>query len=376
MKLLFIDFTLPYVLHNAEYPAGGWATELQNWIEGLTAHGHRSGVLTWKGAKDYVGAGSPCDLIDTYDPAKGLPVFKYFYSYIPSLLSAARRYQPDIVIQSVAGVHTGIMAFVARRLGVPFVHRVANDVDADGRCAARLRRYENTAYRYGLDRAELIVCQNTYQAEALERTHGATPRPVVHNPFKAPGTLPPMVPRGGRDYVAWMGVFKAQKNLPLLLRIAKALPNVHFRVAGGPPPDMEAEAQRTLEALRGLSNVELVGYVRRTDVLDFLARAVCLLCTSHFEGFSNVFLEALTAGTPVLTRKTVDPDHIIERNALGGAALNEEELQAAVANLWRLDGNAFDAMAIRCREYVVAHHAPAAKAAELVRLLDPFVARA
>ena len=48
-----------------------------------------------------------------------------------------------------------------------------------------------------------------------------------------------------------------------------------------------------------------------------------LLCTSDFEGFSNVFLEALAVGTPVVTRRHVDPDLIVLRHTLGASAEDE-----------------------------------------------------
>ena len=79
MKILFIDFTLPYLLKDSEYPVGGWAVELRNWLKGLAETKAQVGVLTWKGANKYVDNSFDFDLIETYDPAKGLKILKTGY---------------------------------------------------------------------------------------------------------------------------------------------------------------------------------------------------------------------------------------------------------------------------------------------------------
>ena len=55
-----------------------------------------------------------------------------------------------------------------------------------------------------------------------------------------------------------------------------------------------------------------------------------LLSTPDFEGFSNMFLEALAVGTPVMTRRQVDPDSIVERHTLGASAEDELALSKSV----------------------------------------------
>jgi glycosyltransferase involved in cell wall biosynthesis len=103
--------------------------------------------------------------------------------------------------------------------------------------------------------------------------------------------------------------------------------------------------------------------------------AAMLLCTSHYEGFSNVFLEALAAGTPVVTRRSVDPDFIISRHALGASAEDELELSKSVRAIWDMDANEYDTLAGRCQVYVKDNHSPTAKARELVAALTPLVAK-
>jgi len=69
--------------------------------------------------------------------------------------------------------------------------------------------------------------------------------------------------------------------------------------------------------LKELPNVKFSGYIKRADMNNFLSEAYALLNTSHFEGFSNTFLEAWAVGTPVISTIYVNPDNIINEKSLG-----------------------------------------------------------
>ncbi|HEY3777190.1 MAG TPA: glycosyltransferase family 4 protein [Rhizomicrobium sp.] len=375
LRLLFIDFKLPYLLRDSEYAAGGWATQLTGWIAGLAHLGHSVGVLTWKGANAHVGFYADCELVETYDPSRGIRFVKYFASYIPSLLAAARRFAPDVLIQANAGMSTGIMAFIAQRLRRPFVFRVSNDIDVDERCRDHLLGYERLAYRYGLGRASAYLCQNAYQLSRLAETRPRNLLHIIHNPYRIPDSLPDLRPRAERRYVAWLAAMRPFKNLPLLARIASALPDIPFRVAGMPDCTLDPASLAALEILRDLPNAEMLGHVRRGDVPGFLSRAAMLLSTSNYEGFSNTFLESFAAGTPVIARTIVDPDSVIRDRALGLTTPDEDSLASSVLELWKMDVPRFDVLAERCRTYVTANHSPTAKAEELIRIIAPLVAQ-
>jgi glycosyltransferase involved in cell wall biosynthesis len=360
MRLLFIDFTLPHLLTDDAVPAGGWAVQLEQWLNGLSQAGVESGVLTWKGANAHVPSQQPFALLETYDPARGVRVLKYFYSHIPALLAAARAFRPDAIVQSARSLHTGIMAHIAGRLGVPFVYRIASDADVDARHRNGLALYERLAFRHGLARADLVICQNAYQLERMKDAFPKKPRLLIRNTIAIESGAASARPRGARDCVAWLGNFRGVKNMPLLLKVAQNLPDIPFRVAGVAVAGADHETRTAVDALGKLPNVRFEGYLRRGEVAGFLSRAMALLCTSHLEGFSNTFLEAFAVGTPVITRKGVDPDSIIERHGLGQVAQDDSELATHISQLFALDPAAYDALAQRCRDYVEANHAPLA----------------
>jgi glycosyltransferase involved in cell wall biosynthesis len=100
-----------------------------------------------------------------------------------------------------------------------------------------------------------------------------------------------------------------------------------------------------------------------------------LLSTSAYEGFSNTFLEAFAAGTPVVARRAVDPDSIIGRNDLGLVADDAPGLSDAVIRLGAMGDDEYSRLTERCREYVVTNHSGRSKVPELIEAIRPILER-
>lgn len=369
MRILFIEFKLPYLLKDADYPAGGYAVELLNWLNGFAEKECQCGVLTWRGANDYIGKAFPFQLLETYSPNKGIKILKYFYLHIPLLFKSAKTFRPDVLIQAVSGLQTGMMAFVAHILGVPFVYRVASDMDADNRYRAMMPWYAGVAYRYGLRRASVIICQNRYQLSELEKQYAGTPIHILHNPLIPLDNIT-LLPRSKKSYIAWLGNFKYAKNIGLLYAIAKATPELHYRIGGVPGRGLDGESEQAVGKLRTLNNVVFSGYVSRDKVADFLAGAICLLNTSRYEGFSNTFLEAFSCGTPVVCPARVDPDSIVAGENLGYAANLDQDIVHKIREVCGLSGAEHNRLSERCRAYVLQHHDLAGQTQEFIHILS------
>lgn len=373
MRILFIEFSMPYLLRDSDYPVGGWSVEAATWAREISLAGHDVAVLTFKGGKEYAGS-QAIEFIDTYDPTAGVPGFKYAYSYLPKLVRAAREWHPDILIQGTRGFQSFMTAIAGGLIDVPFVHRIASDADVDVRFKDGLRRYEQVGYRYALRQASAILCQNSYQQHQLAKRLPATPLSIIRNPLPVPPS-PFCRPRQERKYIAWLGNFRYPKNLPLLYEIAKKLPQIPFAVGGIASTDMDLGTARALEGLAALSNVKLLGYIRRTDVKAFFEDAVLLLSTSRYEGFSNAYLEALAAGTPIITRRAADPDYVVSKRELGVSVEEDTSLASAILRTWHLSPLEYAHLAARCREYAIAEHGPEDRVRELIAALSPVVCR-
>ena len=356
MKLLFYDMQMPDLLRDKGDATGGACVRQYSISKGLLALGHDVGILTWKGANAYVGKEVDVDLVESYKRKGGLPIIRVFNRYFLGMYNAIKRYQPDFVLKKAVSQNNGILAFAASVQNVPFVYLVANDKDADDRYKKTQSKSIQRSYEYSLKKAELIICQNNYQLEKLREKFPDKKYMLMHNPFHIDGQLPIIKKKSERSYLAWIGIFSDQKNMPALLDIAKKMPEMEIRIAGTKTKGQSKEVNDAIEGLKQCENVRLVGFLKRTEVIPFLSEAYALFNTSHFEGFSNTFLESFAAGTPVVTRKDIDPDGLLTNNRVGVTVDDYKDLPEAMRKLMR--DPKYNEITSHCREYLIENHDP------------------
>jgi glycosyltransferase involved in cell wall biosynthesis len=354
LKLLFWDFQIPFLLKNDNYPVGGACVRQLALAKGLSSLGHKVGILTWKGAREYVGKDAEFDIVESYSLTIGIRKLRYLCYRFPALLKATKDYQPDFIFQKCFGVDTGTMCLISRILKIPFVYMGSNDIDADGRYRQRLDYLNSKIYEFGIRNANKIIAQNIYQMNEFNKRFKGVNISIVHNPFFCENSeLPGPKPLRDRKYVAWLGVFQPQKNVQALLEIIKKTPELKYRIEGMLQTDSKDDIKAVVKEISSRPNVEMAGYLGRDEVIPFLADSIALLNTSNYEGFSNTFLESWLAGTPVITR-LIDPDKIISTRGIGMVAEAYAEIPAL---LRKLNGSMnYQSLARRCRDYVTKNH--------------------
>jgi len=315
MKLIFMDFLIPYLLKDIDHPLGGACVRQYALAKGLIELGHKVGILTWKGAKEFVGRDLEFDLVEAYPLDRGIPKLRWFYSRFPSMLKATWKYNPDYLLAITSGTNVGVIALISKLLTIRFAYLVANDIEVDKRFNKREGFINRKIYKWGLERAKYILAQNNYQYNILKRLYSANKVIKIYNPYYCLNNLPQIKSGRLRKYIAWIGIFQYQKNLPALLRVARNNSRIEFRIAGM-SGNVDKSTKIALQDLKKCENVRFVGYLNRTEILPFLSKAYALLNTSHYEGFSNTFLESFAAGTPVITLG-VNLDEIITKYSLG-----------------------------------------------------------
>ncbi len=105
---------------------------------------------------------------------------------------------------------------------------------------------------------------------------------------------------GGAPLIVCAGRLERQKRFELALRAVAALPRsrrARLLILG--EGSRRAALEREAERLGISDRVEFAGYV--ADIQPHLARAQLLLCTSRYEGYPAVLVEAIAAGLKVVT---------------------------------------------------------------------------
>lgn len=260
----------------------------------------------------------------------------------------------DVVVSRAALPTTGLVGLSAKLQNRRFVYSSASDADFDMAKAERRRR--NIAlFNLGVRLADLVVVQNERQRRMCERKLRRSP--VVIKSIAEPAAMRADEPGA----FLWAGRIVWYKRPLEFVELARAVPEARFRMVAMPEPG--EDRQRLLDEVRrsasGLSNLELLDPMPRDELMAFVERAVAVVNTSDYEGLSNTFLEGWARGVPVLSL-THDPDGLIERLRLGAFARGSSAQLARLAReLW---ANRRDQQAIagRCRRYVLDEHLPEA----------------
>lgn len=366
-KFLFFDNQIINVLRKSEKPSGGSAVQTFGWIRGLIAEKQDVVVMTeLKNAGEIKESCRDIRLVPFYDRNKGIRWIRWIYYRIPHIYRTIKRERPDYVYQGVPEWTTFVLGVICKMLGIKFVVRISNDFIVDDRILKKFSKSYRFLQDKGIGMAHCVLCQNEYQYNTIRARFPLKKVIKIANPVyeKYKGEI---LPAGDRKYIAWIGIFQYQKNLRLLFDIAQALPERQFVVAGKEDPKCDSETFEYLKKLQVLPNVRFVGFLGRQAVLDCVAKAAYLLNTSHYEGFSNTFLEAMCSGTPIISSDKVNPDSIISENSLGFIYSDVHEL---VTKLSQTGPEAYAVLSENNFNYVQQHHDYRVLAKKLIAILE------
>lgn len=344
---------MPYLLNGSSRPVGGATVEWLTWLKTFKSIGCNPALLTWKGAQEIVSQSVNFDIVESFKLDKGIPKIKSFTYELPLLFGAVKKYNPDFIVQECASRFTGILAIVAKLLKKPFIHRIASDMDVDERIEENISNFYLKLYYYGIKNASHISCQNKYQYNILKKKYPDKSISILYNPFEM---VTDVVNNHSKEYIAWVGNFRYEKNLPALAKIAKSLNEYKFKIVGTKLDDNDKDTSIGIQELEKLKNVEFVGYLNNDKIPEFLSKSYCLLNTSRLEGFSNTFLEAWSVGIPVISTKNVNPDNLISDYNLGVVSKDYESLPEIIDDF--ISSRKYLKFKDRCRNYVVNYHNP------------------
>jgi hypothetical protein len=264
-----------------------------------------------------------------------------------------------VYVQRSAGFETGLVAGFARLTRRRFVFSSSSVADFSlDPVAVRLAgaglesRITRAQYRVGLRLAHAVVVQTIDQQDLARRNVNV--RADVIRSFGRAAATDASVAREG---FLWIGAAAEVKDPLAYLELARAVPEARFAMVAGIREGATALAARVRAEAKSIPNLELVDARGRLELLDDYGRALAVVCTSHFEGFPNTFLEAWARGTPALSLR-VDPDGVIERHGLGTMAHGSiERLADAARSMITTPPDRVQEDTLRA--YIAEHHDPA-----------------
>jgi len=293
-------------------------------------------------------------VIRAYAQDAGIRMLRFLYPRLTSLWHAMRKADADIYYQRTQDSVTGVVAAFCRWHHRKFIFASASNFDCMADFPYLPQKHARVLYRYGLRRANGVIAQTLTQQRLLRENFGvdSTVIPNCAPDYGWREGVSDAVAFNGRQRALWIGGLVPVKQLELLLDVAEELHDLEFDVVGDGNRE-SAYVQRLLSRAKSMPNIQLHGKIPHAEVHQFYRRAAVLVCTSHLEGFPNVFLEAWSHGLPVVS--TVDLDNLIVDKEIGVIAQDVRGLTLGIRTLFD-DHRLWEKVSEAARRYYLENH--------------------
>jgi glycosyltransferase involved in cell wall biosynthesis len=229
------------------------------------------------------------------------------------IIKALNAASADIFIVSPAGAEVGILAFYCRIKNKKFILRTASSMECDYDFIKR-KGLIGKIYNYGLKKADLVIAQSNYNKILLKENHKID-SVIVNNAF----FLKENKNISEKKYILWVGKMERNKKPNIFLEIAKLMPERKFLMISPKRNFQQDFAEEMFKEARKIKNIEFIEKVPYNKIQKYFDEAIVFICTSDYEGFPNVHLQACIGSTPILTLN-INPDNYINKNNIGYCA--------------------------------------------------------
>jgi glycosyltransferase involved in cell wall biosynthesis len=352
-KYFFVQHQNVEIIVENGAPRGGSVVETLVWMKALNSLGNS--VLQAKYEEDQRVLKKEFDwveLVPTYNSRKFKKTLVWYTYRLPKIFLALKKSKPDVVYTSIPQWHTFYLGLMCKFLGIKHIIRIANDKNVNFDLDNSLSYFDKKLINHAYRDSDLILAQSEYQYQELKVNFPNNKVEKLYNPIEIKKNYL-KVKKEKLGYIAWVANFRHQKNLKLLFEIASICKNEIFKIAGQPLVPLDEETGIFVDKLKTLDNVEFVGIVSQSEILEFLSHAKFLLSTSRYEGFSNTFLEAMIVGLPIITTYNVNPDGIINKYQLGFLYEDSTDFKS---KLDQFDSMEYTSLSHNCIAYISENH--------------------
>jgi glycosyltransferase involved in cell wall biosynthesis len=308
---------------------------------------------------------------------KGIRLLRTLTHRLPQLYFTLRDQKADVYYCRIRDPRHIIALWAAHRVKAKFILGMAEDLDVMN-FKMRFNHYyfKNVRSLWGIFSA--ILCEIIYplllrKSDVNFVQHEGQQQMLLQKGIKSilfPNLIDltqiHIVSNPTHNYFIYVGWLDKQKGIAEFFEVVKKAP-LHTFIVIGPPRDKSGHI--FYEKLKSFQNVSLLGELKHSETLRYIAYSKALISTSHMEGFPNIFIEAWAYGIPVLSLY-VDPGSTIEKEKLGEISHgNLNKLLLAMDN--NINTEEF---AKRAKSYVERNHAlNASKIEEISSLFSKIV---
>ncbi|MCM8537797.1 MAG: glycosyltransferase [Lentisphaeraceae bacterium] len=215
--------------------------------------------------------------------------------------------------------------------------------------------------RYSIEFADKIIVQNTFQQKKL-KTHFKRDSQLFLNPINTEKYSK----SNNADYILWIGRADHEPKRPhLLIKLAQAAPEVHFKMILNPKiPSVSEEIKTSLP-----KNVTLIESVPFSEVPKLFSKALGYVSTSSYEGFPNTFLQAGSSQVPILSLD-VNPEEILTELECGYFACGDLNKLAEQIILLNQSPKIMNKNTVAMNKYILDNHSLTSQIKKLIQFLS------
>jgi glycosyltransferase involved in cell wall biosynthesis len=319
---------MTYLLINYEYPplGGGAATASKNLGDALTRRGNRVVVLT-SAYKQLRGVADEDSITVIRVPAWRTSIHRsgmvqmtaYLLSGCWHALGIVRAYQIERVLAFFSIPGGAVARWVHYRCSLPYAVSLRGGDVPGAEPGLRLFYRLLRGLRRNILRHAQYISAPSHGLKQLSEMADPFAVTVIPNAVDGEFFRPDSASQRSPLTLLSVGRLHHQKNVSRVLEILLAVRNQSpaiARVIGDGPERQHLEKSALRQGLAGAISFE--GWLPRNDVAAAYRSATVLVHLSSYEGMSNVVLEALASGLPVVASRIPENMELIEpeRNGL------------------------------------------------------------
>lgn len=266
----------------------------------------------------------------------------FVFAHAVGKLRELHRVHPIDVVHAHGALPCGHAAMLlGRELGIPFVVSVHgldaySTVQVSGRAGRWCRRISQHTY---MESRRVICISERVREKVLEGVGQNTRTSVVYNGVDPEMFVPPSQPEPSRTLILSVGNLIQIKGHELLIRSVASLsaefPSLELEIIGSGPD--HRRLQKLSERLECSDRVRFVGRKSRRETAAAMEYCTVFALPSRYEGLGCVYLEAMSAGKPVIGCRGQGIAEIIQQGSNGFliGPDNERELTLVLSMLLR-----------------------------------------